>query len=116
MTPPARRDAIAEPVTAAWLPVRPASIPAQLRAADRWVLWRAEPDGTGKPRKVPYRVSDPERRASSTDPETWSSFADAVEAYGALLDAPADPRRGAVAGIGIALTSAGRLACIDSIT
>jgi hypothetical protein len=51
------------------------------------VLWRAEQRGDGKPTKVPYCVSDPRRKASSTDPATWATFDDAVEAYGVV---PAD--------------------------
>jgi hypothetical protein len=36
------------------------------------MLWRLEPNGDDKPRKVPYTIDG--RRASSTDPATWCSF------------------------------------------
>lgn len=95
-----------------WLPVLAEHIPAPLRALG-WVLWRAEPRGADKPAKVPYHVADPRRRASSTDPTTWGRYGDAVEAYAALVDRPADPRLGPVAGIGVILTAAGGITCID---
>jgi putative DNA primase/helicase len=51
-------------------------IPAELRERDQWVLWRHE-QREGKPTKVPHRV-DGHGRASTTDADTWSTFADAV--------------------------------------
>ncbi|MBZ5590570.1 MAG: hypothetical protein LAO05_18625 [Acidobacteriia bacterium] len=96
----------------AWLPVQSETIPAELRAQPS-VLWRAEPRGLDKPAKVPYRIAEPSRRASSTDPATWGSFADAVEAYLSLVDLSPDPARGPVAGVGVVLTAAARLTCID---
>lgn len=81
-----------------------------------WVLWRAEPRGEDKPAKVPYRVMDPEVRASSTNPETWGSFEQAVAAYRGLAGVAPHPLRGPVAGIGVVLTAAERperIACID---
>ncbi len=95
-----------------WLPVRPETIPAELRALG-WVLWRAEPRGEDKSAKVPYTIADPTRRASSIDPATWGTFDDAVEAYHALVDWPAGPRIGPVAGIGVVLTAAARTVCLD---
>jgi hypothetical protein len=88
----------------AWLALRPDAIPAEIRALG-CVLWRAESRGTGKPTKVPYRVADPRVHASSTDPTSWAAFGDAVEAYAAL--------DGLVDGIGVVLTSAARISCID---
>jgi hypothetical protein len=87
----------------AWLRVQPETIPAELRALP-CVLWRAEPRGDDKPAKVPYRIAEPSRRAASTEPATWGTFDDAVEAYASLVDLPADPQRGPVAGIGVVLT------------
>src|SRR5262245_60044742 len=59
-------------------------IPAEMREADRWVLWRLVwvPDkkGGGKWSKVPYRPNG--RKASSTNPKTWSPFSDVADAYG----------------------------------
>jgi hypothetical protein len=95
----------------AWLPVQPATVPSELRALP-WVLWRPEPR-PDKPSKVPYRIAEPRRRASSTDPATWGTFEDAVEAYLSLVDLPPDPVRGPVAGIGVVLTTAARITCID---
>jgi primase-polymerase (primpol)-like protein len=54
---------------------------------------------------VPYRLADPSRHASSTDPGSWAAFEDAVEAYAAL--------DGCVDGIGVVLTSAANITCID---
>jgi hypothetical protein len=88
------------------------TIPRELREQP-WVLWRAEPRGDDKPAKVPYRVSAPLTRASSTDPDSWSTFDDAAEAYSALADRPADPDRGPIAGIGVVLTQAAGITCLD---
>jgi hypothetical protein len=94
-------------VSGPWLPLQAATIPAELRALG-WVLWRAEPPGADKPAKVPYQIADPMVPASSTDPSTWGTFADAVEAAGALVDRPAHPIRGPVAGVGVVVTRAAR--------
>jgi hypothetical protein len=100
------------PVSVAWLALRFDTIPAELRALG-CVLWRAEPRGDDKPAKVPYRVAEPTRKASSTDAASWAPFADAVDAYGALADHPADPVRGPVAGVGVVLTQPAGVTCID---
>ena len=60
----------------------------------------------------PYRVADPRVMASTTDPATWAAFADAVDAYSALVGRP-DAMRGPVAGLGPVLTQAAGIACID---
>jgi AAA domain-containing protein len=87
-----------------WLDVRPDDIPLELRALPA-VLWRAESRGDGKPTKVPYQVADPRRKASSTDPSTWGSFDDAVDAAGcAELH---------VSGVGVVLTHSAGITCID---
>ena len=40
----------------------------------QWVVWRSEHrEGQKKPTKVPYNPNTPTRRASSTDPTTWST-------------------------------------------
>jgi putative DNA primase/helicase len=54
-------------------------IPAELRARDQWAGWRWE-TRDGKPTKPPYRVDDPSQHASSTKPETWGTFEQAVAA------------------------------------
>lgn len=87
-----------------WLDVRPDAIPPALREQP-WVVWRAEQRGDGKPTKVPYQIACPSRKASSTDPSTWGTFDDAV-------DAQSCPEL-ALDGIGVVLTSAARITCID---
>lgn len=48
-------------------------IPAELRRRRQWVVWRYElVPGREKPTKVPYQVNG--RKASSTDPATWTTF------------------------------------------
>ena len=56
-------------------------IPAELRDLPQWVAWRYETRG-GKPTKVPL---DPacDRRASSTDPSTWSTYRQALSTLNA---------------------------------
>jgi len=54
-------------------------IPAELRERHQWVIWRRE-TRDGKTTKVPYQANDPSRRASTTDPATWSSYEDAEAA------------------------------------
>lgn len=56
-------------------------IPADLQKLQRWVAWRAEGAPGEKPRKVPYAPDRLNTKASSTDPETWGSFAQAESAY-----------------------------------
>ena len=56
-------------------------IPADLQKLQRWVAWKAEGAPGEKPRKVPYAPDRLNTKASSTDPETWGSFAQAEAAY-----------------------------------
>ena len=59
-------------------------VPAEMRDQARWVTWRAEERG-GKKTKVPYQPHRPQKKASSTDPATWSNLdtaLDAVERHG----------------------------------
>ena len=56
------------------------STPVELTSTPRWLCWRLEPDPKGgKPRKVPY---DPKNghKASSTNPDTWGTLAEASAA------------------------------------
>lgn len=87
-----------------WLDVHADAIPSALRALP-WVAWRAETRGEGKPTKVPYCVASPRAHASSTNPETWGTFDDAVTAYSC--------RELALDGIGVVLTREARVTCID---
>jgi putative DNA primase/helicase len=66
-----------------WLSVEPSNIPHDLVKTDAWVIWRGEPvaNKPGKWTKIPYRATEPTRKASSTDPQTWASFSDAFMAY-----------------------------------
>ena len=55
-------------------------IPDEMKQIDRWVLWNFETrPGDPKPTKVPYCAFAPAKHASSTDPETWGTFAQAVK-------------------------------------
>jgi len=53
--------------------------PSELRDVPRWVGARLE-TRDGRTTKVPYCASNPARKASSTDPSTWSDFATARQA------------------------------------
>jgi putative DNA primase/helicase len=56
-------------------------IPAELRERPQWVVWREElPEGRDDSTKVPYQPLSPERRASSTAPESWATFEQAQRA------------------------------------
>jgi putative DNA primase/helicase len=51
------------------------AIPAELRDRPQWVVFRFEPNpGKPKPKKMPYRVDNPSRRAASDDPASWATF------------------------------------------
>jgi len=67
------------------------NIPQEMKNAVRWVVWRYDLEKSGWT-KVPYRV-DGRGRASSTDPVTWGTFDQALQAFDA----------GDYAGIGFAL-------------
>jgi putative DNA primase/helicase len=81
------------------LPVKPAHIPEELRARPQWVVWKAVGE---KPDKVPYSARTG-CRASSTDPMTWSTFEEALEAY----------ENGEYAGLGFVFSSADPFTGID---
>src|SRR5215218_8405761 len=50
-----------------------------IRDLRQWVCWRPE-ERDGKLTKIPYSPVTGEK-ASSTNPETWASYSEAVEAY-----------------------------------
>jgi RecA-family ATPase len=79
---------------------------AHLRDKPIWLCWKWEKrkskEGGEKWTKPPLRVDDPAEKASSNDPATWGSHADAVEQV----------RAGKADGIGFALQGQG-LACFD---
>jgi hypothetical protein len=78
-----------------------AHVPAELRERNQWVVWRLE-QRKDKPTKVPYSPIS-ERRAKSTDPQTWSAFAQACEAY----------EQGRYAGLGFVFSAADPYVGID---
>jgi primase-polymerase (primpol)-like protein len=56
------------------------AIPDELKATDQWVCWKPEyRQGDAKPTKVPYDPNNASCRAATDNPETWSSFAKAVQ-------------------------------------
>jgi hypothetical protein len=57
------------------------NIPEKLKNLARWLLWKAESMNGGKPRKVPYCPTLLNVRGSSTDPNTWGTFAQAEAAF-----------------------------------
>lgn len=77
------------------------NVPAALADCPQWVCWRTEERG-GKPTKVPYCAFDG-ARASSTDPDTWSSL---PAALGTSLDRGFD-------GVGFVFATGGGLVGID---
>ena len=50
-------------------------VPVLLKSRPNWVRWKLEVV-SGKPTKVPYQVNG--RKASSTDPSTWTDYLTAV--------------------------------------
>src|SRR3712207_6184709 len=50
-----------------------------IRDLRQWLCWRIE-ERDGKQTKVPYSPLTAEK-ASTTDPGTWASYSEAVEAY-----------------------------------
>jgi len=73
------------------------SIPIELVALNRWLVWRYQPQNSGKAKKVPMCAAMLRSNASSTDPDTWSSFALAQTAY----------EEGGFSGVGFALNGDG---------
>lgn len=77
--------------------------PNELAALPQWICWRLEPDTkSDKPRKVPY---DPKtgRKASSTNPQSWATLAEAVAAKDKFL----------FTGVGFVFTEAGGIVGVD---
>jgi hypothetical protein len=56
------------------------AIPAELRQRTQWVVYRDEDQGRGRRTKVPYQAVRPREKASTIDPGTWGTFAEAVAA------------------------------------
>ena len=56
------------------------NIPPDMKARRQWIVWCYEDHGRPKPAKVPYYPTT-KKRASSTDPSTWGTYAEAIAAY-----------------------------------
>jgi Family of unknown function (DUF5906) len=53
---------------------------APLVALPRWLIWRWETKGNGRPTKVPYQARRPSVKAATDDPSTWSDYVTAMAA------------------------------------
>jgi len=89
-----------------------ARIPADVKARPQWVLWQGadRKDTAGNVtglEKIPYQCDDPDRKASSTDQRTWSTYQDAVAALPTALEGweLADPNAYRGGGIGYVFTA-----------
>lgn len=69
-----------------------------------WILWRLEPDKSGRLTKIPYSARY-DGRASSTDPLTWTTFDRVVEKL--------QKKRSVYKGVGVGLRKEDRLIFID---
>ena len=76
------------------------NIPQTLQDRQQWVLWRLV-ERDGKPTKMPF--SPEGKPASVADPNTWTDFQTALEAY----------HRGGFDGIGFVLTADAGIVCVD---
>lgn len=57
------------------------TVPEGLRNRSQWVVWKlTQRDGQTKATKVPYNPRRANAKASTTNPDTWSTFRDAVSA------------------------------------
>lgn len=77
--------------------------PDELASLPQWICWRLEPDPKNdKPRKVPY---DPKtgRKASSTNPQSWATLAQALAAKDKYL----------FTGVGFVFTEVGGIVGVD---
>jgi putative DNA primase/helicase len=54
-------------------------VPDSLAELDQWIVWRYEQHDDSKPTKVPYQING--SLASSTDPNTWCSFDEALKTW-----------------------------------
>ena len=46
----------------------------------QWAVWRWTQQQNGRWQKPPYQALDPQRHASTKDPDTWSDYATALAA------------------------------------
>jgi putative DNA primase/helicase len=80
------------------------NFPPEITSRTMWVLWRYQPREEGGFTKVPYSISG--KNASSTDPETWSTFTTVGGVYLRAKNAAPGPygMRKDFDGIGIVLS------------
>ena len=83
-------------------PIVVENIPARLRARTQWVCWRYVWVGN-KFSKVPYSAKGLNRKASSTNPDTWATFNSCLNSH----------KSGQCDGIGFAFSEGDGLAGID---
>jgi hypothetical protein len=69
----------------------------------QWVVWRWTQQSNGRCQKPPYQALNPQRHASTKDPDTWCDYATALTAVQA----------GKADGISFVMTEADPLAAID---
>lgn len=63
------------------LPAMPkAGAPSELTAINRWVVWKYVKGEDGKFTKPPFQSENPNRLASTKEPSTWSTYAEAQRA------------------------------------
>lgn len=73
----ARTSCQSHTVPSAWGEV----VPMVLQNRSQWVVWKLmHRDGQAKATKVPYNPRKENSKASTTNPDTWSTFQDAVSA------------------------------------
>lgn len=52
-----------------------ADLPESMRNAQRWLVWRSQPNGQKKPRKVPYYVNGSPRNGELDSPADLARLA-----------------------------------------
>lgn len=82
--------------------------PESLKSLPVWMLWRIEPDAKGNPTKVPYSALY-SGRASSTNPNTWTTY----ERAKSRLEERPDLYKGIALGISSGLVFVDIDHCVD---
>lgn len=108
--PGVRRAPLKPPPADGPLRVERWQIPPELRYRDQWAAWHYEQGPTGSWSKPPYNPRTGER-AEPSDPQTWSSFDEALEAY--LSRATPNSGGRPYDGVSFALAPTGGLVGID---
>jgi len=78
--------------------------PESIKCLPVWILWKLEPDKSGRLTKVPYSAKY-DGRASSTNENTWSTFENTMSKY--------EDHSGEYDGIGIMLSTKYQIVFID---